>query len=56
MTKNTHIEFTEQTSDDYSVLNFLLEHVKGLSPSSFSPKLALDEVVDEDVDDVSFAE
>lgn len=33
--------FNDDNHDDYSVLNFLLEHVRGISPSSFSPHYAL---------------
>lgn len=37
-TQNKHHLFEDEHVDDYSVLNFLLEHVKGLSPSSLTPQ------------------
>ncbi len=36
MNTHKHAEFTGEHTDDVSVLNFLLEHVKGLSPSSLT--------------------
>jgi hypothetical protein len=41
MNKHQHDIFEDDHIDDYSVLNFLLEHVKGLSPSSLTPEFAL---------------
>ena len=38
MNKHKYTNFDEGHTDDYSVLNFLLEHVKGLSPSSLTPE------------------
>ncbi len=40
-TQNKHHLFEDEHVDDYSVLNFLLEHVKGLSPSSFTPEFVV---------------
>ena len=37
-TQNQHHLFENEHIDDYSVLNFLLQNVKGLSPSSFTPE------------------
>jgi hypothetical protein len=39
--KQTQTSFEAGHVDDYSVLNFLLEHVKGLSPSSLTPEFSL---------------
>lgn len=39
--KDKHHLFEDEHVDDYSVLNFLLEHVKGLSPSSLTPEFVL---------------
>lgn len=39
--KNQHHLFENEHIDDYSVLNFLLQNVKGLSPSSFVPEFAV---------------
>lgn len=38
MNQHTHTTFENGYSDDTTVLNFLLEHVKGLSPSSLVPE------------------
>ena len=48
MDKHKHELFEEDHLDDYSVLNFLLEHVRGLSPSSLTPEFALIEDEAED--------
>lgn len=39
-TQNKHIEFGDEPIDDYSVLNYLLQHVRGISPSSLTPEIA----------------
>lgn len=39
--QNKHHLFENEHIDDYSVLNFLLQNVKGLSPSSFTPELVV---------------
>lgn len=41
--QNKHIEFEDAHLDDFSVLNYLLEHVRGISPSSLTPELAFDD-------------
>ncbi len=41
-----HHLFEDMHIEDYSVLNFLLEHIRGLSPSSLTPALA---VVDDEM-------
>lgn len=46
MNHQTNISpLNEDNSDDFSVLNYLLEHVKGIHPSSLMPEL---EVYDDD--------
>ncbi len=44
--QNKHAEFNEAHTDDFSVLNYLLEHVRGLSPSSLTPEVAFDDGID----------
>lgn len=41
--QNQHVDFTNTHSEDFSVLNYLLEHVRGLSPSSLTPEIAYDD-------------
>ncbi|GEM_PF-6202692 len=36
-------QFLEEGTDDFSVLNYLLEHVRGISPSSLTPEYAFDD-------------
>ena len=35
--------FKNDHKDDFRVLNYLLEHVRGISPSSLAPEMAFDE-------------
>lgn len=42
-TQNKHHFLEEEHLDDYSVLNYLLEHVRGISPSSLTPEYAFDD-------------
>lgn len=37
----------QEQSDDFSVLNYLIEHVKGLRPTSLTTGLVLDEVIED---------
>ena len=41
--KHTNQLFDDENVDDYSVLNYLLEHVRGISPSSLTPEFAFDD-------------
>lgn len=41
--KNKHATFANDHIDDYNVLNYLLEHVRGLRPSSLTPEYAFDD-------------
>jgi hypothetical protein len=41
-TQNKHF-FEEESTDDFSVLNYLLEHVRGISPTSLTPEYAFNE-------------
>lgn len=45
--QKTNTSYEQNHTDDFSVLNYLIEHVKGLSPSSMVPDYALDDVADE---------
>lgn len=38
--------FEDDNPDDFNVLNYLLGHVRGISPSSLTPELAFDEIID----------
>lgn len=41
--QHKHLEFDSTYSEDFSVLNYLLEHVRGISPSSLTPEVAYDD-------------
>ncbi len=41
--KHIHALFEDENTDDFTVLNYLLEHVRGLSPSSLTPEVAFDD-------------
>ena len=41
--KHTKIEFNTEPTDDFSVLNYLLEHVHGISPTSLAPEYAFED-------------
>ena len=45
-TQHKHIDFAEESLDDFSVLNYLLEHVRGISPSSLTPEIAFDDATE----------
>jgi hypothetical protein len=45
-TQNKQNFFDNEHSDDYNVLNYLLEHVRGLSPSSLTPEFAFDDTTE----------
>lgn len=39
--QNDYKEFESDSHDDTNVLNYLLEHVRGLSPTSLVPEYAI---------------
>lgn len=51
MNKHKQISPLDDSSDDFNVLNYLLEHVRGISPSSLTPHFMLsdDELASSDI-------